>query len=666
MRRTLNAALVLPLLCCATLGAPGLPESPVDALEDRRDGPGLLALAREGSGAVRARALRALGRLQDPSCVAVLVAALRAEDADVRAEAARAAGLLGLSWDPLPEGVVPGLVAPLLEAEKAEGGEAVRQAQLEALGRLGTAPALQRLVDRLGGDAGTAERAALGLGTAAKRGQALPGQAIPPLRRLLESEDASPPVRFAAAYALHQGKAAGMGEAFTRCARDGTPEARAVCVRALGEVGEDPVAVLAAALLDESPRVAVQAVRGLAKRSLACPAEGTCPPLEALAGLAGRLSGPAVPGAWQPFLALLQADLPARARPWLASLRQGLSAAPPVMDCRAAAALDRLGGRLEAVASCGRGEVPEVLRLRLGLQELSRSPTLSKDGKVTSARPWLLHAAAGVRLAAVGMLAEAGDPGAVPPLLAALEDADAVVAASAAAGLGQLPATGAGAAVLAFAQRPGLPEDLRPTLAEALGALKPDGAEPLLRQWLGSPTAALRSAAAVALGKVTGQPLPLPQPVPRAEAAPWAPVPEGTRLELLTSRGAIRVRLDVREAPRTSAVMAGLAERGFHDGTTFHRVVPDFVAQGGDPRGDGEGGPGFTVRCEVGGLRYSRGTLGMALSGKDTGGSQFFFTHSPQPHLEGRYTAFGQVESGQDVVDSLLEGDTLLRVRVLR
>jgi cyclophilin family peptidyl-prolyl cis-trans isomerase len=93
-------------------------------------------------------------------------------------------------------------------------------------------------------------------------------------------------------------------------------------------------------------------------------------------------------------------------------------------------------------------------------------------------------------------------------------------------------------------------------------------------------------------------------------------------------------------------------------------VVPDFVVQDGDPRGDGSGGPGYTIRDEINQRPYLRGTVGMALGGPDTGGSQFFITHSPQPHLDGIYTVFGQVVSGMDVVDRLQQWDTIDRIRV--
>jgi cyclophilin family peptidyl-prolyl cis-trans isomerase len=112
------------------------------------------------------------------------------------------------------------------------------------------------------------------------------------------------------------------------------------------------------------------------------------------------------------------------------------------------------------------------------------------------------------------------------------------------------------------------------------------------------------------------------------------------------------------------AVEVTLARRGFFDGLPIHRVVPDFVIQGGDPRGDGEGGPGFTIRDEINQRPYLRGTVGMALDWADTGGSQFFITHSPQPHLDAKYTVFGRVIAGMEIVDQIQQGDVIRRIRV--
>ncbi len=113
----------------------------------------------------------------------------------------------------------------------------------------------------------------------------------------------------------------------------------------------------------------------------------------------------------------------------------------------------------------------------------------------------------------------------------------------------------------------------------------------------------------------------------------------------------------------TVAALLRLAADGFYDDGFWHRVVPNFVVQDGDPRGDGQGGPGFRLRDENSRRRYARGTMGMALAGPDTGGSQFFITLSTQPHLEGTYPVVGRVEAGMEVVDQLTQGDRIRRIR---
>ena len=134
---------------------------------------------------------------------------------------------------------------------------------------------------------------------------------------------------------------------------------------------------------------------------------------------------------------------------------------------------------------------------------------------------------------------------------------------------------------------------------------------------------------------------------------------------LTTDKGVITIQFDPAEAPLTVDSFIELAKDArFFDGLTFHRVVPNFVIQGGDPRGDGNGGPGYTIRCEINTLPYDAGAVGMALSGKDTGGSQFFITHSPQPHLDGAYTVFAHVVAGQDVVGRIERGDRIRTVTI--
>lgn len=136
------------------------------------------------------------------------------------------------------------------------------------------------------------------------------------------------------------------------------------------------------------------------------------------------------------------------------------------------------------------------------------------------------------------------------------------------------------------------------------------------------------------------------------------------RAVITTRFGKIEIALDVVETPLTTASFVRLARSGFYNGLTFHRVVPGFVVQGGDPRGDGFGGPGYTLRCENNMKPYDRGSVGMALAGVDTGGSQFFIALGPQPHLDGSYTHFGRVIAGMDVVDQLQPGDVMERVDV--
>ncbi len=131
-----------------------------------------------------------------------------------------------------------------------------------------------------------------------------------------------------------------------------------------------------------------------------------------------------------------------------------------------------------------------------------------------------------------------------------------------------------------------------------------------------------------------------------------------------TARGPFRIRLAGAAAPMTVLNFITLARRPYFDGSTFHRVVPNFVDQDGDPTGTGNGGPGYEIRDELNPMDYVEGTVGMALSGPDTGGSQWFVTHAPQPHLDGIYTVFGQVTSGQDVVERIEQGDRITRVTV--
>ncbi len=165
---------------------------------------------------------------------------------------------------------------------------------------------------------------------------------------------------------------------------------------------------------------------------------------------------------------------------------------------------------------------------------------------------------------------------------------------------------------------------------------------------------------------------PTPTPIPRGTASQhpidWAvvqSVPVGQRVRLTTTQGVIELELKVAEAPGSVASFVTLVRQHFYDGLYFHRVVPNFVAQGGDPRGDGSGSTPYTLRSELAPLNYGAGAVGLASAGKDTESCQFFITHLPTPHLDGRYPIFAQVVSGLDVVQRLDIGDRITTATLL-
>jgi cyclophilin family peptidyl-prolyl cis-trans isomerase len=254
-----------------------------------------------------------------------------------------------------------------------------------------------------------------------------------------------------------------------------------------------------------------------------------------------------------------------------------------------------------------------------------------------------------------------------------LKAADAIVRATAATVLADLQTVQSAHALVAAyeAAKADTPYVARAAILAALSRLDRQSSRSLLVDALGDRDWAVRVRAA-ALLREQGATVALDRMRPatagksvddpdwqRIVAAPYAP-----RAYLETTSGTIELELAIADAPLTTQNFVALARKGFFDGLRIHRVVPDFVVQAGDPRGDGEGGPGYTIRDEINQRPYLRGTLGMALDWEDTGGSQFFITHSPQPHLDARYTVFGRVVTGMNVVDGLTQTDVIERVRI--
>jgi len=274
--------------------------------------------------------------------------------------------------------------------------------------------------------------------------------------------------------------------------------------------------------------------------------------------------------------------------------------------------------------------------------------------------------------AVVEALARFRPPDIGPVLLRLLKHDDVIVRAAAATAIGEVKVAG-GEAALAEACRAGARDGMYQARAAALGALAKYGsgpAMPVLRQAMSDGDWAVR-VKALALARdldpandLSAAIRPAPGPAAERYASPSLVSPSvSPHVFIETDKGTIEIELAVLDAPLTAANFLALARSGAFSGVAIHRVVANFVVQDGDTRGDGEGSPGYTIRDELNERPFLRGTVGMALDWQDTGGSQFFITHSPQPHLDGRYTVFGHVVAGMECVDRLQQWDVIRRVR---
>jgi cyclophilin family peptidyl-prolyl cis-trans isomerase/HEAT repeat protein len=300
--------------------------------------------------------------------------------------------------------------------------------------------------------------------------------------------------------------------------------------------------------------------------------------------------------------------------------------------------------------------------------------TLDRDSATPRLSAMLKDQDLRVVASVLAALAKIKPPGIEQVLLEWLKHEDVVLRAAAASGLGELKPAG-GERALAEAFHAAARDQAYGARAAALDALMkygPEAARPVLHEALADKDWAIRVRAASLLAPLepATDPAAAIRPAPTNREVSFYDAPElvtpsvSPRVYIDTERGRIEIEMGVLDAPLTCHTFMALARQGFFNGVKWHRIVPNFVAQAGDPRGDGEGGPGFTIRDEINERPYLRGTMGMALEWADTGGSQFFLTHSPQPHLDGRYTVFGQVVRGLEVLDSLRPGDAITRVWV--
>ncbi len=618
---------------------------------------------------VRWRVCRAFARLQDSTGTNSLLSALASDpDPRVRREAAFALGQIGSR----------GATIALGYAVREQPDLEVRARAIEALGKIADRRGTGAVIAQLG-----ASEPVLAREAAIACWRLADSSAVLKLAEATKSKDAW--TRAFSAYALERTPYPEVSiKALERLLADPEVPVRAYAARALGRQ-RSPLAlgplVRAAGDSDWRVRVATQRSIGTLADSAALP--------QVLAGIADA----------EPYVretATQSAPL-LRSRDAVPALGTALKDREPAVRLAAARALATLAGAdawpdlrdlltdperwvragvLEALGEVP-GEAPLLVlkKVAAGLRVIGGSASFEERSsafvglgtlKTGTARAEILSGMTDahwmVATAAAGAAGESGDSTLTPDLIRLIRnnpeprEPDVELAV-----LGAFAAFGRGAARVPEA----------PEVAAVLDAA------------LASPDPRIREAGSRAYVAVYGDsalaPARAAHPPPAWKAAPLADyrarlaeedstgaVGRVTGARLRTARGVIELSLDPREAPRTVRNFVTLADSGSYDGLRWHRVVPYFVIQDGDPLGTGSGGPGYAFRCEYNRLRYDTGAVGMALSGKDTGGSQYFITQSPQPHLDGRYTIFGHVTSGQDLVDAIRRGDRIEKVEILR
>lgn len=649
--------------------------------------PVLLAAAEEGAAAgQRAYALALLGQLQDTTLLPLFARALRATDPAVRRAAARALGGL-----PAGAARASSLLAQLL----VERDQAVRAQLLESLGRVADQEGFPAMEDGLTDPSAVVrEGACRGVLAAAGRGvQPTPG-VLAKLAVALAKPDAATPVCAAALSRTKApedaGQAAALAETLRTALASESEAVRRFAARGLAEYPtNESRAALAHATEDPDWRVAVQAFRSLAKISSA---QALAPLRDAVKRRIARALSPDVSLHGEELhvlLAAMTAAFPVARETSVAALadtafvalgqqptNEPLSRDRGLAHCVAAQWVDLARGWPSRLANCGHEQVElwerqvlmaEVLskvegadapRLAL-LERLAAEPDPRVFQAVLGALPFLaVPEAWGVAVRGLASRKE-GTNAAACDALATMARAHPEALAAAPTVARELTAT------LPRLRRADSLEALQSCLVLAgLSGAAAEDVRALGHHW-NRAVASAADAALEAMGQraVTGAAAPVPNPIAAGAVLPL--LGKTVRVEVRTDRGTIVLALDSSLAPTTVARFLSLVDRHFYDGLAFHRVAAGFVVQGGDPGGDGYGGPGWSQRCETNGLRYDEGVVGMALAGRDTGGSQFFITYGPEPHLDGGYTAFGKVVSGMPVVVQLQQGDRMRTIRRL-
>ena len=647
-----------PAFATAPAAAPGTSASVTPALPPDLD---LGRLLTDTEARVRRRAALAVGRVGLPEGVPLLTPLLNDADPEVRQMAAFALGLVGdrSARDPLVTALAD--QSPLVQGSACEAlgliGDPAAAAPIGAL--------LTRLVGVLAEMAADADESKRDTPAAAFRLglEALVRlKAYDALAAVVLDASGQPKVRWwPAAFALGRLEDKRALPALLTLAGDNTPYTKAFAAKGLGALRDrSAVPVLLPLLTGSDSGAQVEAIRALGR--IGDPAAAQ--PLLRIA----QGGGATTPQVRLEAVTALGGVRAAGVTDALVDMLADRSPAIRAAALRSIAALDSEG--FVAVLSGLDADPDWHVRSALAAI-LSTLPTRTGMPRLNA---MLADSDQRVVAAVLNALVKIGAPNAGSLLLDHLSADDPVVRAAAAAGLGELRAP-AGAQALPAAYQYGLRDSTYVARAAVVDAFAKYGiasARSLLDAALADKDWAVRVRAAALLKQADPavdtatrvRPAPSHLPAETYQAPRLISPPVSTQAYIDTDRGTIQIELAVLDAPLTVDNFITLARKGFFTGLTFHRVVPNFVVQAGDPRGDGEGGPGYTIRDEINERPYLRGTVGMALDWADTGGSQFFITHSPAPHLDAKYTAFGRVIAGMDVVDQIQEGDVIRRVRV--
>lgn len=695
--------------------------APLDALirmEDARrlSRPVVERMLKSPDVVLRRRTLLALGRVGDAEAIGPLRTALTDSDPQSRRVALRSLGMLEESAHPDVEKVLTSFLA--LEPRLPDRREAI--ASLGRVGQQESAPTILAAFESP--EPRMRSTAAKALGAMGIRGIDPGEQALVSLASHLSDAESS--VRLASAYALSrctkltETSRPVIGSALAKTLRqDDDTEVRIMAGRALGRIDAGQMGYLIAALEhDEDWRVRAVAATSLGRNGTAPQrARGLKRAWKRLADDPERLTSPEL----HPLLALVDAVASNPSQKLAHQLQIIQRSASKLVEtttnprarvalahvqCQAALARDRAQGRSGAVRRCATTDPPLISELQRKLLIVHALDGSTVPGALNQLKRLLRDPEEQVRVAAVDAVGSHFTPLRLSLLeRALLDDSPHVVAAAAyklsTAGEHYNPVvtnpsqqltvtehTDAGPVTYSLAtpetkgreppvtaitkalSKVDAESDVETAinLLRVIGGTKASKAAPVARQWAGHHNQSVRREARKALEANGLEPGPELQPDPPNLVEPERiqRVEAGTPAVILTtSVGEVIIELRPDIAPMTVANFLELSRRGFYDGLRFHRVVPGFVIQGGDPSGTGYGGPGHTIRCELNDEPYERGTVGMALAGPDTGGSQFFITYSAQPHLDRRYTVFGRVSQGMDVVDALQPWDRIITAR---